>query len=229
MIRLDNVTKIYKGDVTALKEASADIGKGEFVFLVGPSGSGKSTLIRLLNKEESPDRGRRSGSWPARTSIACPRWKVPHLRRNIGCIFQDFKLLPTKTVYENVAFALEVIGRPRHVIKTQVPAILELVGLVEEDRQLPERAVRRRAAARVDRPRVRQPPADPPGRRAHRQPRPRDLGRHHAPARSHQPHRHDRRHGHPRPVDRRHDAPAGHRARPRPDRPRPDARVYEYA
>jgi cell division transport system ATP-binding protein len=127
MIRLDNVTKIYKGDVTALKEASADIGKGEFVFLVGPSGSGKSTLIRLLNKEESPTEGE---VWVAGKDInRLPSWKVPHLRRNIGCIYQDFKLLPTKTVYENVAFALEVIGRPRHVIKTQVPAILELVGL----------------------------------------------------------------------------------------------------
>ena len=127
MIRLDNVTKIYKGDVTALKEASADIGKGEFVFLVGPSGCGKSTLIRLLNKEESPTEGE---VWVAGKDInRLPSWKVPHLRRNIGCIYQDFKLLPTKTVYENVAFALEVIGRPRHVIKTQVPAILELVGL----------------------------------------------------------------------------------------------------
>ena len=127
MIRLDNVTKIYKGDVTALKEASADIGKGEFVFLVGPSGSGKSTLIRLLNKEESPTEGE---VWVAGKDInRLASWKVPHLRRNIGCIYQDFKLLPTKTVYENVAFALEVIGRPRHVIKTQVPAILELVGL----------------------------------------------------------------------------------------------------
>ncbi|HTN78764.1 MAG TPA: cell division ATP-binding protein FtsE [Acidimicrobiales bacterium] len=127
MIRLDNVTKIYKGDVTALKEASADIGKGEFVFLVGPSGSGKSTFIRLLNKEESPTDGE---VWVAGKDInRLPSWKIPHLRRNIGCVYQDFKLLPTKTVYENVAFALEVIGRPRHVIKTQVPAILELVGL----------------------------------------------------------------------------------------------------
>ncbi len=130
MIRLDNVTKIYKGDVTALKEASADIGKGEFVFLVGPSGSGKSTFIRLLNKEESPTEGE---VWVAGKDInRLASWKIPHLRRNIGCIYQDFKLLPTKTVYENVAFALEVIGRPRHVIKTQVPAILELVGLAKK-------------------------------------------------------------------------------------------------
>jgi cell division transport system ATP-binding protein len=127
MIRLENVTKTYKGDAAALQSATADIQKGEFVFLVGPSGSGKSTFIRLLNKEESPDEGR---IFVAGKDIGeLSGWKVPYLRRNIGCIFQDFKLLPKKTVYENVAFALEVIGRPKHVVKKQVPAILELVGL----------------------------------------------------------------------------------------------------
>jgi cell division transport system ATP-binding protein len=135
MIKLENVTKRYKGDVVALRSASADIAKGEFVFLVGPSGSGKSTFIRLLNKEEEPDEGR---IWVAGKEIASlSRWKVPYLRRNIGCVFQDFKLLPTKTVYENVAFALEVIGRPRHVIHSQVPAILELVGLAKKMGNLP--------------------------------------------------------------------------------------------
>ena len=135
MIKLENVTKVYKGDVVALREASADIQKGEFVFLVGPSGSGKSTFIRLLNKEEEPDSGR---IWVAGKDIAqLSKWKVPYLRRNIGCIFQDFKLLPTKTVYENVAFALEVIGRPRHVVSSQVPAILELVGLSKKTDNLP--------------------------------------------------------------------------------------------
>lgn len=127
MIRLENVTKTYKGGTHALQGASADIQKGEFVFLVGPSGSGKSTFIRLLNKEETPDQGR---IFVAGKDIGeLSGWKVPYLRRNIGCIFQDFKLLPKKTVYENVAFALEVIGRPKHVVKKQVPAILELVGL----------------------------------------------------------------------------------------------------
>jgi cell division transport system ATP-binding protein len=135
MIKLENVTKNYKGDVVALRDASADIQKGEFVFLVGPSGSGKSTFIRLLNKEEQPDGGR---IWVAGKDIGqLSKWKVPFLRRNIGCIFQDFKLLPSKTVYENVAFALEVIGRPRHVIHSQVPAILELVGLAKKMGNLP--------------------------------------------------------------------------------------------
>ena len=135
MIKLENVSKIYKGDVVALRSASAEINKGEFVFLVGPSGSGKSTFIRLVNKEEEPDEGR---IWVAGKDIAqLNSWKVPFLRRNIGCIFQDFKLLPNKTVYENVAFALEVIGRPKHVIRSQVPAILELVGLNKKLESLP--------------------------------------------------------------------------------------------
>jgi cell division transport system ATP-binding protein len=130
MIKLESVTKVYKGDVVALRDASADIQKGEFVFLVGPSGSGKSTMLRLLNKEETPEYGR---IFVAGKDIGqLNQWKVPYLRRNIGCVFQDFKLLTNKTVYENVAFALEVIGRPKHVIKTQVPAILELVGLAKK-------------------------------------------------------------------------------------------------
>ena len=135
MIRLDNVSKVYKGQVTAIRDASADIAKGEFVFLVGPSGSGKSTVLRLINKEEQPTAGE---IWVAgkMTNNLSP-WRVPYLRRNIGSVFQDFKLLPNKTVQENVAFALEVIGRPRHVIRTQVPAILELVGLAGKHERFP--------------------------------------------------------------------------------------------
>ncbi|HVL93443.1 MAG TPA: cell division ATP-binding protein FtsE [Acidimicrobiales bacterium] len=135
MIRLENVTKSYKGSTVALRDCSVDIQKGEFVFLVGPSGSGKSTFLRLVTKEEEPDGGR---IWVAGKDIGqLKHWKVPYLRRNIGCIFQDFKLLPTKTVYENVAFALEVIGRPRHVVAGQVPQILDLVGLSKKTSNLP--------------------------------------------------------------------------------------------
>ena len=130
MIKLENVTKAYKGSTVALRECSVDIQKGEFVFLVGPSGSGKSTFLRLLTKEEEPDEGK---IWVAGKDIGqLSSWRVPNLRRNIGCIFQDFKLLPNKTVYENVAFALEVIGRPKHVVSSQVPQILDLVGLAKK-------------------------------------------------------------------------------------------------
>ncbi|MDA3038095.1 MAG: cell division ATP-binding protein FtsE [Actinomycetota bacterium] len=136
MIKLENVTKEYPGGTTALKNASADIAKGEFVFLVGASGSGKSTFLRLLNKQEDPSEGRIFVAGKDVSKLSS--WKVPLLRRNIGCIFQDFKLLPNRTVGENVSFALEVIGRPRHVIKNQVPAICDLVGLGEMVDKYPE-------------------------------------------------------------------------------------------
>jgi cell division transport system ATP-binding protein len=136
MIKLENVTKTYKASTVALREANVDIAKGEFVFLVGASGSGKSTFIRLLNRSEVPEHG---SIYVAGKDIGeLSSWKVPFLRRNIGCVFQDFKLLPTKTVFENVAFALEVIGRPRSVITTQVPAILDLVGLGHKAANFPD-------------------------------------------------------------------------------------------
>jgi cell division transport system ATP-binding protein len=136
MIRFENVTMTYKGEVTALRDVSLDVGKGEFVFLVGPSGSGKSTFLRLLLRDEVPTRGRIIVAGRDVTQLSS--WKVPQLRRNIGCIFQDYKLLPGKTVYENVAFASEVIGRPAHVTRSQVPQILDLVGLSQKLERFPD-------------------------------------------------------------------------------------------
>jgi len=136
MIKLDHVSKVYKDSVVALDGVNVDIQKGEFVFIVGPSGSGKSTLIRLLIREEEPTRGE---IFVAGKNIAgLSSWKVPYLRRNVGTVFQDFKLLPDKTVYENVAFALDVIGKPKHVIKSRVPEILDLVGLGDKLQHYPD-------------------------------------------------------------------------------------------
>jgi cell division transport system ATP-binding protein len=135
MIRLENVTKSYSADVVAVREASFDVSKGEFVFLVGPSGSGKSTLLRLISRQERPEFGE---VWVAgRNIVEMPSSKVPLLRRNMGNVFQDYKLLANKTVFENVAFALQVIGKPRHIMRQQVPAVLELVGLEGKETRFP--------------------------------------------------------------------------------------------
>ena len=135
MIRLQDVSKVYDGATVAVSDVSLEIEKGEFVFLVGPSGSGKSTLIRLMLRQELPTQGE---IWVAgKQTTKLPSWKVPLLRRSLGTVFQDFKLLPNKTVHENVAFALEVIGRPRHVIRNQVPQVLKLVGLATKADRLP--------------------------------------------------------------------------------------------
>jgi cell division transport system ATP-binding protein len=135
MITLENVTKVYPGNTVAVKDLDIEISKGEFVFLVGPSGSGKSTLIRLIMREEAPTNG---DIWVAgKHASALPNWKVPHLRRSIGTVFQDFKLLPNKSVYENVAFAMEVTGKRSNVIRNQVPQVLKLVGLSSKADRLP--------------------------------------------------------------------------------------------
>ena len=135
MIRLENVTKNYGTDVVAVRDASFDVNKGEFVFLVGPSGSGKSTLLRLLNRQDRPEAG--SVYVAGRNIVDMPSGRVPQLRRNIGNVFQDYKLLLNKTVFENVAFAQEVIGKPKHVIRQQVPAVLDLVGLAGKEERFP--------------------------------------------------------------------------------------------
>ena len=124
VITFDHVTKVYPAQPNkpALNDISLQIYAGEFIFLVGHSGSGKSTFIRMLIREVKPSQGH---IYVADEDLTTMRnWRVPYLRRNIGCVFQDFKLLPNKTVFENVAFALEVIGKSRHVIKTQVPEVL---------------------------------------------------------------------------------------------------------
>ena len=138
VITFDHVTKTYPAQPKkpALSDVTLQIFAGEFIFLVGHSGSGKSTFIRLLTREIKPTSGK---IYVADEDLTTMRnWRVPYLRRNIGCVFQDFKLLPNKTVFENVAFALEVIGKSRHVIKTQVPEVLRLVGLSDKLNSYPD-------------------------------------------------------------------------------------------
>jgi cell division transport system ATP-binding protein len=128
---------VYEGQQrAALKNVSLEVEKGEFVFLVGTSGSGKSTFLRLILREYRATRGH---VYVAGKDISrLPAWKIPGLRRQIGTVFQDFRLLPGKTVHENVAFALQVIGKPSSVIKKVVPETLELVGLAGKGDRLPE-------------------------------------------------------------------------------------------
>ena len=136
MIRFENVSKVYaRGARPALDRVTVEVERGEFVFLVGASGSGKSTFLRLVMREERPTAGKVFVA--GRDLSTLPSWKVPHLRRQIGVVFQDFRLLPNKTVFENVAFALQVIGKPRHHIMTTVPDTLELVGLGGKEKRRP--------------------------------------------------------------------------------------------
>jgi len=137
VIRLENVTKTYPASTRpALADVDVEIEKGEFVFLVGSSGSGKSTFLRLLLREDTPTHGKVyvAGKDLSRLS----NWKVPALRRSIGVVFQDFRLLPNKNVFQNIAFALEVIGKPQQTINSVVPEVLELVGLDGKAERMPD-------------------------------------------------------------------------------------------
>jgi cell division transport system ATP-binding protein len=136
MVVFDGVTKVYEPDVTALRDVSFVIDKGEFVFIVGASGSGKSTIIRLLIKELEPTRGRIIVG--GRDLGRLKRSRVPLLRRNVACVFQDFKLLPNRTAYENVAYALKVRGESSDDIRRTVPEVLSLVGLSHKSSSYPD-------------------------------------------------------------------------------------------
>jgi cell division transport system ATP-binding protein len=136
MIEFNNVTKVYGKDTVALERINLEIGPGEFVFLVGASGSGKSTMVRLILKEIEPSAGAVFVNGIRLSSV--PRRKIPRHRRNIGCVFQDFKLLPNKTAAENVAYAMEVTGQRRRTIRTKVPQILDLVGLGGKMNKFPD-------------------------------------------------------------------------------------------
>ena len=132
VISFQDVSMVYPAQPNkpALQGVNVDVYAGEFVFLVGHSGSGKSTFLKLITRELKPSHGRVMVAGQDLTSMR--NWKVPYLRRQIGCVFQDFKLLPDKTIFDNVAFALECIGKPRSVVRAQVPEVLRLVGLGEK-------------------------------------------------------------------------------------------------
>ncbi|MDD6190500.1 MAG: cell division ATP-binding protein FtsE [Firmicutes bacterium] len=135
MIIFDKVSKSYKSNI-ALKDVSVHIRKGDFVFLVGPSGAGKSTFIKLILKEINADSGSIKVQGEEVTGMSARN--VPKLRRNIGIVFQDFRLLPKKTVYENVAFAMEIVHQPRKTVKRTVPAVLRMMGIADKADKYPD-------------------------------------------------------------------------------------------
>ncbi|WP_019145900.1 cell division ATP-binding protein FtsE [Aeromicrobium massiliense] len=137
MIRFDKVSLTYPGQKRpALDSVDLEVAKDEFVFLVGASGSGKSSFLRLVLREARPSRGRVFVAGKEINKLSS--WKVPKLRRQVGTVFQDFRLLPNKTVHDNVAFALRVIGKPRSEINAVVPETLELVGLENKGHRFPD-------------------------------------------------------------------------------------------
>ena len=158
MIHMNNVTKVYPNGSTGVENINLHINKGEFVFIVGSSGSGKSTLMKLLLKELDPTEGDIIINKVKTNELN--RRQIPYLRRNLGVVFQDFRLLPNKTVYENVAFAMRVIEAPGRIIRRNVPAVLSLVGLGQKGRSYPnqlsggEQQMLAMGRALMERPRV---------------------------------------------------------------------------
>ncbi len=137
MIEFKNVTKVYEdGGVKALENVSFKVEKGEFVFLVGPSGAGKSTITELIIKEELATSGEICVNGTELSTL--PNKKIPYLRRNIGMVFQDFRLLPDRTVYDNIAFAMQVTGASNRSIRRNVPSVLSLVGLSHKAKMTPD-------------------------------------------------------------------------------------------
>ena len=136
MIKLENVTKTYKTGVRAVNNMSVDIGPGEFVYVIGPTGAGKSTFIKLLYREEKATSGKVIVAGKDVSKIR--NNKVPYFRRNLGIVFQNYRLLPKKTVFENIAFALEVTDTPRNEIRKKVRNIMELVGLSDKANAFPD-------------------------------------------------------------------------------------------
>ncbi len=194
-IQFESVSKIYPGNVVALKDATFEINAGEWVFLVGASGSGKSTMLKLLLKEIEPTRGNIIVGGRSLSKIK--RSKIHTLRRNIGCVFQDFKLLPTRSVFENVAYALEVQGRSVEEIERRVPEILDLVGISDKIDNLPHEL----SGGQQQRVSIAQGDGQPSTaldlRRADREPRSRHLDRDHAAPAPDPANRHDRADGDP--------------------------------
>jgi cell division transport system ATP-binding protein len=135
LVQFYNVSKVYPNGVKALDDISLKIDRGEFLFLMGPSGAGKSTLVKMLFREELPTRGQIFLA--SRSIVRMKRGEVPRLRRNMGVIFQDFKLLENKTVYENVSFAMEVVGASNRDIKQRVPEVINMVGLKGKEKSFP--------------------------------------------------------------------------------------------
>lgn len=136
VIRLEHVTKHYaRSNRPSIEDINVSIDKGEFVFFIGPTGAGKSTILKVLQREVIPDKGK---VWVNNKEVTgMRRWKVPHFRRSLGCVFQDFRLLPQRTAAENVAFALEVIGKPKTVARRVVPEVMDLVGLGGKEHRYP--------------------------------------------------------------------------------------------